>query len=621
MHSVDPSSEFEPDYYLRRHRTKGSSYCVPVNPYPGECLEDLLIRAACENGFHPAMSCKLLALSKGITKRSTPGIDRYGITAEALSVLLGNAKGPDELRPLLHTYSPPAKYLRPFFDVWLDKKFFSPIRRVSPLALREAPYLRSIWRVWPIGFDPETKEILLQDCPICRRQLGYKFMGDIWCCDQCSRITPEGKLLAVDLREHPQDLVEECYWENLDFATSFVDPGSRNKRAGFRSELHADFDNLRDGEVFGLMVALSKIISDKKPTGPRLQISACDLAVAAEIVRGWPAAFEEKLLYQTEKATFPSAKSLFFNTRLDARIRSSMKQLVRTAKIRSGLSEISFQVSKLTAFDVEYPPFRKWIARRVADCNPKLLAEAVVLRSRADVRQFTKHIGVSVPSLMAMASGGLLPLPDSEESTKSTFAIAARDFVHRLASNSSKTHLPIDAIQLRRVVSALFNRTDDPWGRIFNWLLSGRVRYWWTRSVSFSALERLYIQDLDGLSLLLAEQNEETDSWHKLPLSKREFYTSTGLNTFGFQNATTAGLVTPPFTAESIMKFRSEFELSSLLGVRVPSCTGGRLTRSILIPMLSAGVEPVMTYSNGCRVWRRSDVERYFGAALIPCIE
>lgn len=61
MTTVSNSSDFKENYYLRRDRTAGSSYRGPIAPYPGVCLVDRLIQAACENEL-PQASDRMLGI-------------------------------------------------------------------------------------------------------------------------------------------------------------------------------------------------------------------------------------------------------------------------------------------------------------------------------------------------------------------------------------------------------------------------------------------------------------------------------------------------------------------------------------------------------------------------------
>lgn len=614
--------DFEPDYYQRRIQSKGKSYPIAVSPYAGECIEDLLIRAACENGFAPIMSYKLLGISKRISHKLAPGPNRYGITPEALSILLGNPGGPEELSGLLHDVPPPQRHLKPFFDVWLDSRTLTANRRVSPLALREAPFLRSIWRVWPISFDPGTKETLLKDCPDCKKSLSSEFMGEVWCCDRCNEITSEGELRAFDLRECTQPLVDEHLWDNLDFATSFVDPTARDRRLNSRSSLHADFVGLSDGEIFEVIFAMARLMPSEAANAPRLEIPAANLAAAAEIVRGWPASFERQITDgKAEMAPSKySLRSLLYNSRVSRTLRERMKDMVRASTVQSTLSahrSIGFFRTPRPVH--EYRNLRKWIKQGAYDPGSDELSDALLLRARTDIRTLAAGIGISIPSLMALVDNGFFPPNALEESSRSQLAANAMAVVDKLLKNSLSAPIPKGAVRLPRAVGAFFAGSHDPWSVIFDALLTGQLKYWCTGRSQSSILEGIYVEDLHALCRVLRNAPTSRRPLHSIPLSVREAAFITRLQETGLAAATKVGLIATPFTWKSITKFRSEYEPSTFLSVRYVPNVPKVMTREMQGSLRAKGITPVeMPYTGMLTVWRRCQVEQFFAASLLP---
>jgi hypothetical protein len=627
MHDQFSFGDFEPNYYLRRDQTRGGSYCIPVNPYPGECLEDLLIRAACENGFSPMMSYKLLGIEGGgVRANAAPTGNRLGISPEALSILIGNVGGPDELAPLLHYVDPPRRQLKPFFGSWLEVNDLSAKRRVSPRALRRAPYLRAIWRVWPIEFDPETKEMLLANCPVCGQKLGAGFMGDVWCCDRCGKVDAEGQLQAVDLREHEQQLVDERFWDDLDFATSWIDPCASVRRQSLRSNLHTHFCDVSDSAVFRIILALARVTRGSPLQWSGRTLSASNLAAAARVVRGWPKAFEEHFLVGSEdpgrlpKSTF---FNLLHNYRLDKSVRVRMREIIRGSAVNAALRGTRLvEVSPVANHDHQYRTMRIWVARGAADAGLDVHSDAILLRSRTAVRKFSEQIGIPIPSLMAAVDNGVCPSELVTETSLADASDQAQKFIRRLRGNAQRSKMPGNAIRLPRAVSALFVRPEEPWGRIIKALFSGEIEYWNSNRTASSLLETLYIEDLPSLREILARGSQASRSYQTIPLSAKEASHFTRLQVDGLPAAVRAGLFSPPFTFETIAKFRSEFELSNLLAIRhIPSITH-RMRPETLASLGAAGIAPILMNSGRrTTLWYRAELERHFGADLIPCVE
>ncbi|MEE7494308.1 hypothetical protein MOTC310_29385 [Methylobacterium oryzae] len=78
-------------------------------------------------------------------------------------------------------------------------------RRTSPRALALAPYHRAIHDLRPFGFCTQTLETLIDACPVCHRRFGWHVTRGIAFCPRC---VDEDDYPTVDLRDHPQPLVE-----------------------------------------------------------------------------------------------------------------------------------------------------------------------------------------------------------------------------------------------------------------------------------------------------------------------------------------------------------------------------------------------------------------------------
>ncbi|WP_145924495.1 MULTISPECIES: hypothetical protein [unclassified Rhizobium] len=576
---------------------------------------DLLIRAACENGFAPSMSDKLLGLPHSVT-RYAPDRNRYGITPEVLATLLGNHGGPKQLIPLLHDDLPPQEHLRPFFDTWLSDNVFSKGRRVSPRALRKRPFLRAIWRIWPVGFDPETKEILIKDCPVCQQRLSTQFMGDIWCCDHCVKIDNEGELCAVDLREYEQRLVAQEHWQDLDFATCFIDPAMSDHRRMQRSRLHPDFESLNNGEVFEFIHAIARTLPGS--VSPACEVPPENLATAASIVRGWPTAFEQQyagiLKHDRLKRNY-----LIHNSRLKANLRARMSEILRVASVRNALAGLPEEQSTATA--QEYRLIRNLITRGALEGDTKTNTEAIVLRARLDIRDAAESFGISVPSFMAMSDGELFPSQPASDVARSMLPSFTERLVSRIKANSQRSAPPKYAIRLPRALSSLFIRAEDPWSSVVRGILSGKIRYWKTDRSGASLLEKIYISELDELREVLSGVPATVSHLHTIPLSTTEAGRWTRLQEAGLAEAVERGLVAPPLTSKSIAKFLTEYEPSTLLSARYLPCKDRRMLRPMLESLIAAGIKPIpLDYTGKVTIWRRAEVENHFGADLITCI-
>ncbi|WP_426130078.1 hypothetical protein [Pararhizobium sp. PWRC1-1] len=615
MTTASSTDEFEQNYFIRRDQSVGRSYRLAITPYPGECLVDIMIRAACENGFPPSMSCRMIDVPQ--LTLNGPTRNRYDITPEALTTLLGNRGGPDEVRHLLHNDLPPRKHLRPFFDTWIDEKAFMAARRVSPRALRKAPYLRAMWRIFPVGFDPDTKEMLISHCPVCTRRLAATFMGDVWCCDRCSHISEEGELRAVDLREHDQCLVGEDLWKDLDFVTSMIDPTAMELRRKERSRMHKDFDDLSNGEIFEVIYAIARSLPGS--LAPARNIPPENLALAGAIVRGWPETVEAHFANGRDsgRTTDWEYKGIIHNSRLNAGIRARIQQICRASYVRMALKSPP-ETNPSTS---EYRLVRNWISRGALETSSKINVEAILVRSRPDVRTVAEKIGISIPTFFSMSDGTFFPLQPASDRARSDLPHYTDRLVRFIGMNAQNSPVPKHAIRLPRAVSSLYLRADDPWNEIVSAMLSGRIRYWITDRWGSSLLEKVYVEDMAEVHATLSGIPRRVDPVQTIPLSRREVGSKIRLYDTGFSAVLRAGLISPPFNAEMIAKFLGDFEPSNLFTVRYLPGKQRMLMPDVIHSLTKSGIKSVtLSYSGTISVWSRAAIEGHFGSDLMPCI-
>jgi hypothetical protein len=125
-------------------------------------------------------------------------------------------------------------------------------RRTSPRALAEAPYHRALHDLRPFGFCTRTLEPLIDACPACLRRLDWRATQGIPFCAWC--VDEDGDPM-VDLRDHPQPLVELADPEGARLLAALVDP-----RSDVRSEaMHRVDPVLRHetpGDLFELAISV-----------------------------------------------------------------------------------------------------------------------------------------------------------------------------------------------------------------------------------------------------------------------------------------------------------------------------------------------------------------------------
>jgi hypothetical protein len=133
-------------------------------------------------------------------------------------------------------------------------------RRVSPRALSVSLHHHAIWDLRIFSFDPETRETLIDACPVCGKKLGWRRAYGIHMCEWC---LDDRALPQVDLRQFKQSLVEVSDNEALDFVTGLVDPNSAVRAAAVGRADSAMWASTSPSEMFEVTIAFACALTMK----------------------------------------------------------------------------------------------------------------------------------------------------------------------------------------------------------------------------------------------------------------------------------------------------------------------------------------------------------------------
>lgn len=228
---------------------------------PDELLAGAVARAAAENGRRfPSEVLALVGIETHHPASIAATLDAGA--ADALALLVG--ADASAFTAALHSVGEDGRC--EFFGTRIRNKHREgPIRRVSPRGLAEKPYVRAIWQLKPLSFDPHTKELLISTCPECGANLGFSRTFGVCHCDRCGSRDDMGFMKgAVDLREFPQPTVEIEDMAALDFVTGLVDPDPE-VRCSFYAHMHDDLSGLTRGELFDLTLSIVGVL-DQDPS-------------------------------------------------------------------------------------------------------------------------------------------------------------------------------------------------------------------------------------------------------------------------------------------------------------------------------------------------------------------
>lgn len=181
--------------------------------------------------------------------------------------------------------------LRSIGGVVTRDRFLSTTRRaVSPESLRKNPYHRSIWDIVPLGFCPESMEVLIEDCPDldCGRPLRWGG-SSVTHCRQC----------GFDLRTATTSKVSEEDAEVL-LPLAHLLSGDPAQVQSARVRLPDCLAEVPSGELLHLALMLGMAAMPSQSSVLRKQIMLGHmkgaetglLAAGMRVLCGWPHAFD-----------------------------------------------------------------------------------------------------------------------------------------------------------------------------------------------------------------------------------------------------------------------------------------------------------------------------------------
>jgi hypothetical protein len=283
---------------------RGRPLIFPVEPIVGEGLAELVLRASAENCFLNTLNIMDLAGIPGIHAGS---IGSSVARREAvLAHLLGPSWSVDGIAAIAFQADK-----RTGWHSWFGTSIrrihrMAKVRRVSPRSLAASLHCKAMWSLKPLCFDPDTREQLLEQCPVCGNLFRFRNSFGVEFCDQCSRIDAEGFVRgAVDLRDFPQPIVEVDDDEALSLVVNLINPDAAVRHCA-RGLLPADIAAFEEGQLFELSVILASILTSDPTLGKGRanglksmvdyrRITPASLARAGRALLGWPGAFDNLL--------------------------------------------------------------------------------------------------------------------------------------------------------------------------------------------------------------------------------------------------------------------------------------------------------------------------------------
>jgi excisionase family DNA binding protein len=528
--------------------TEVTSFLDPALPFPDESLLGFFTRVADDHVFHSTLG----AFQKvGIRTIYLQGLAlRHPDAMERLA--FGLKVPPSEIERRMYRLAVPG--MIDFFGTTIRKVCYEPsIRRVSPRALAIAPYYRAIWDIRVFNFCPETKELLLDHCPICERPLGWRYTHGVAFCEKC---VDQWQRPAVDLRAFPQPLIDVDDIAGLEFVCDLIHP-LKERKSQARKALRHPFTRFSNGELFEFAVALASAESTdlwtKKNLGRPKSKKDYDrympdvIARAGRAILDWPKGFHAIASRVREKA---HQRSGFFGVQkelgpltaicrekiisggLRRLIQSEIKENMRaTENISPVVRRPSYRSAALiTTLDARYKygVDPNALRRLSASGSVTTFSSQGVKRSwllfvqseldalmkvRASVepeRSVAVRLGIPAGALPELAKRGLI---------KGVTGPVEVLFGGRRCYDKVSVDTLIDSVKLLRresmpktavCIARTVNRSGfigpKPWARIIESILDKKIRVWHLPSCRIGLMKNTAVEDGPVIISILAKQ-------------------------------------------------------------------------------------------------------------------
>lgn len=621
---------------------------VPVIPRPEEGIFEFVVRAAAENGFtnanrlwsfinnHGYRHPKFVAWKPAITNENEASLAQsFGCRLEDLSGLSESAtsRGLTNFRGI------------EFRNTLIAKA----VRRVAPRALRNGRHLRFAWRLTPLTFDLSTRELLLDRCPRCDQPLGFHSTVGVEYCDKCFSIEswPPDRL---DLRDHPQALVDLDDEQAVNFVANLIDPYSDSDQWG--RHVADELRVLSRGQLFDFVVTLAGCFQNHgspnlgarvAPAGlstPGRPLEPHFVAEAARVMLEWPQGLHRVAEFWSSLHAHinPLLRSLR-SSRLPRQFVGRVSMIMRDGRnmtnaiaamgrggffcARAGRAKGEETVEHVSAFgrkpQREIDLISKLRSERPEQGGLNLQARVAVWRAMPDVSQFAQALGLPFVSFAPLCESGVLP-PGLLVSPPSSlgFAKAAESVSAALVRMAVAGEPPPIAVRLDVACSSLSFHFPLQWAKVFSALLDGRLRYWRDRRRSKAVIPSIWVEDFTLLRDLLRSERPtwETSALKFCSLTSRDAGLCLCTPSYAASLLQRNGKIEGDLTLANINQFRVLFLRASEITcrMRMNGCSTSEKFVGRMLALQRVTPFRVATYS----FYRREDVENRLGARMFP---
>ncbi|WP_036289741.1 hypothetical protein [Methylosinus sp. PW1] len=628
-------------------------FCDP--PIPGESLVGLLARNVAKHGLDRiAPALKVAGIHTLVPEAiSTTHIGK----SQEIASLLRTASAEITMRchPRVEIQGRPKGTFINFFGTPV-RSIYREVkrRRVSPSSLCVSSHQRAIWDLRVFSFCPESREVLISECPSCGKGLGWRWTLGVAYCEHC----------GVDLREYRQPIIDTADADALDFVVDLVHPDRRHNNRALSAVPPAlgclDLDN---GEIFELVIALGSAIATE-PSAPRVitrpvrtvddKLTPNVLAQAGRVILDWPCAFhaladdmrarsEQRVGFWGKHKELGPIMGLARDAYLAPALKHALHDLINENMAKSGVilrraeqrpDGAIVNIGRAAAeFDLNVRLISRWAKSGLIWSERNSLARlsiilvdrneiAAIVDQRQDLysaRQLRMRLGVDSIALDDLVQNGLIrrhSRPVADFAGGICYSRTSADaFIDTITSKASSVLEVKNATLLSKAVKR--GAVARPhWYGILQAIIDGRLRVVAKPSPSNSALTAsLYIVDSSELTPFLTATTTIHDGKERGRMYVHEaaaYLNSTKGAISGFIKSgllSTNGSTQYKLDWTAVDAFRREYILTNEIAHRC-----GWKYIDVRTKLAAASIEPVTYVSrNKNLVWPRASVEAAIG--------
>lgn len=638
------TAETRLQHFERRFEMAGRSLSVPMAVFPDETFLNLVVRAAADNGFTNTRTVVDLLASNSPSVSSFRSTFRdTWVTREVLADTFGIPRE-QTLPPLERTAR---RGYQTFFGSVVRNKWVISYRRFSPLALRGALYDRALWSLLPFSFDPGSRQILIDNCPVCGNRMRHKFTVGVQYCDACAIKAGPYSRPSYDLRDAESPFVEVDDEAGLELAIRLVDPNC-NTRDIALDGLHPELSGASRSGLFEFLVIIGTCLtihgnvagtiaessmhrSNLAPLSPQA------LAEAGGMILDWPNRFEDFIGYVRRRKGLRNHPlyTQFLTSTIEPDLARMVHGLIRRERA-GAITKVAFARAVAQPSPYEAVSFTDAVAalgRRGPKREFNLLFEFAnrddVAVSKAQVKQtamshrrgmtpLAKTLGVPIYGLVDLVCRDLLPpdLLDIEPNLKDV-ANYADDLLADVRAKAVPTKPPAETFSLGAVMNALSLRTVPPWADLLCAAARGEFEFWLQRYRSSELFKCIRVRDLDAVRKIIATAAEAEADLAQLCVTTLDAALTLGIAKSQMWDYKTAGLIKSAMTLQDVMHVRTEHLFVCELVPRMALCGVKRSAWSIAYELRKERILPIGPPPLTLR--KRMAVETHFGASLWPC--